>query len=104
MIFNRIFVKKKFKNHTMEMIKKKKAFGTFDHEPVLDLQKRMMISATLNKIMAFKKLDGATIALASTLHKVTVSRVKNLTKPYTQTVFDKLLKGLQMTEKEFFKF
>ncbi len=88
----------------MELIKNKKAFGTFDHEPVLDIHKRMNISATLNKIMDHKKLDGATIALASTLHKVTVSRIKNLTKPYTQTVFNKLLHGLEMTEKEFFKF
>lgn len=64
----------------------------------------MLISATLLKIMEQKQLDGATIALLSNLHKVTVSRIKNLTKPYTQTVFNKLLKGLNMTEKEFLNY
>ena len=88
----------------MELIKNKKAFGTFDHEPVLDLPKRMMISATLNKIMDNQNLSGATIAVASVLHTVTISRIKNLTKPYTKSVFNKLLLGLKMTEKEFFQY
>lgn len=88
----------------MEEIKKKKAFGTFDHEPVIDLEKRLLISAALKKIMEQKELDGSTIALASILHRVTISRIKNLTKPYTQTVFNKLLKGLNMTEKEFLNY
>ena len=88
----------------MEAIKKKKAFGTFDHEPVLDISKRIIISATLQKVMHQKQLDGVSIALASSLHTVTVSRIKNLTKPYTQSVFNKLLNGLKMTEQEYFKY
>lgn len=88
----------------MELLKKKKAFGTFDHEPVFDLQKRQVIAAIFLKIIDQKKLDVGTIALSANLHKVTVTRIKNVTKPYTQTVFNKFLVGLNMTEKAFFAF
>lgn len=88
----------------MELLKKKKAFGTFEHEPVFDLQKRELISVIFLKIIDKKKLDVGTIALSSNLHKVTVTRIKNVTKPYTQSVFNKFLVGLNMTEKEFFAF
>ena len=86
----------------MEAIKKKKAFGTFDHKPVLDLEKRIIISENFNKILKDRKLVCPTVAVSSSLHVVTIGRIKNITKAYTQTVFDKLLVGLNMTEKDFF--
>lgn len=88
----------------MESIKKKKAFGTFDHLPVFDLQKRKQISEIFLRIIEQKQLNVASIAINAGLHRGSVVRVKNVTKPYTQNVFDKLLKGLQMTESEFFKY
>ncbi|MEO0059636.1 MAG: hypothetical protein RLZZ312_1283 [Bacteroidota bacterium] len=88
----------------METIQKKKAFGTFDHKPVFGESKRHQISEILLRIIEQKGLDVGLLAIASGLHRGSVVRVKNVTKPYTQNVFDKLLKGLEMTEAEFFKF
>lgn len=86
----------------MEAVKKKKAFGTFENEPALSLQKRILIGAEFQKMVDNKKLDLGIIALLAGVHKETVRRIKNVTKPYTQTVFNKLLFALNMTEKEFF--
>ncbi len=78
--------------------------GTFNNEPALTPEKCALIGEVLSQIITDKNLLVATVARASGLHAITIGRIKNLKKPFTQTVFNKLLNGLGMTEKEFFEF
>lgn len=78
--------------------------GTFDNEPALPIETRVKIASSLKNIMSEKNLLGADIARAAVLHPITVGRIKNQRAPFTQTVFNKLLNGLGMTENEFYKF